>query len=45
MYYHNEYAGITTAKYVALYVAEIEEPETLKEVLDSEYADAEYQCL
>jgi hypothetical protein len=52
MYYHGEYATITTAKYAALYVAEIEEPETLKDALDSEYAtqwkaaaDAEYQSL
>ena len=52
MYYHDEYATITTAKYAALYVAEIEEPETLKDALDSEYAtqwkaaaDAEYQSL
>ena len=52
LYYHDEYAGITTAKYAALYVAEIEEPETLKDALDSEYAtqwkaaaDAEYQSL
>ncbi len=52
LYYHDEYAGITTAKYAALYVAEIEEPETLKDTLDSEYAiqwkaaaDAEYQSL
>ena len=52
MFYHDEYAGISTAKYAALYVAEIEEPETLKDALDSEYAtqwkaaaDAEYQSL
>jgi hypothetical protein len=25
MYYHDQYAAITTAKYAALYVAEIEE--------------------
>jgi hypothetical protein len=43
---YNHYRG----KYTALYVAEIEEPETLKDALDSEYAtqwkaaaDAEYQ--
>ncbi|CAB4003970.1 Hypothetical predicted protein [Paramuricea clavata] len=36
-YYHDEYATITTAKDAALYVAEIEEPETLKGALDSEY--------
>ena len=43
---------ITTAKHTALYVAEIEEPETLKDTLNSEYAtqwkaaaDAEYQSL
>ncbi|CAB4027047.1 Hypothetical predicted protein [Paramuricea clavata] len=48
----NEYATITTAKYAVLYVAEIEEPETLKDALDSEHAtqwkaaaDAEYQSL
>jgi histone deacetylase 1/2 len=41
MYYHDEYATMTTAKYAALYVAEIEEPETLKDAL----ADAEYQSL
>ena len=52
MYYLDEYATITIAKYAALYVAEIEEPETLKDALDSEYAtqwkaaaDAEYQSL
>ena len=52
MFYHDEYAEITTAKYAALYVAEIEEPETLTDALNSEYAsewkaaaDAEYQSL
>ena len=29
VFYHDEYAGITTAKYAALHVAEIEEPKTL----------------
>ena len=43
MYYHDEYAAITTAKYAALYVAEIEESETLKDTLESNYA--EYQSL
>ena len=52
MFYHDEYAGISTAKYAALHVAEIDEPETLKDALDSEYAaqwkaaaDVEYQSL
>ena len=52
IHYHNEYAGIITAKYAALYVAEIEEPETLKDAFNSEYAtqwktaaDAEYLSL
>ncbi len=52
LYYHDEYAGITTTKYAALHVAKIEELETLNDALDSEYetqwktvADAEYQSL
>ena len=51
-FYHDEYAGICTAKYASLHVAEIDEPETLKDALESEYAaqwkaaaDAEYQSL
>ena len=51
-FYHDEYAGICTAKYATLHVAEIDEPETLKDALESEYAaqwkaaaDAEYQSL
>jgi hypothetical protein len=39
MYYHGEYAAITTAIYAALYVAEIEESETLKDTLESNYAE------
>lgn len=52
MHYHREYAEITIAKYAALYVAEIEKPETLKDAFNSEYAtqwkaaaDAKYQSL
>ena len=52
VHYHDEYAGLTTARHTALYVSEVEEPATLKEALDSEHseqwkaaADAEYQSL
>ena len=41
MYYHDEYATITTAKYAALYVAEIEKYATQWKAA----ADAEYQSL
>ena len=52
VYYHDEYAGITTARHTALFVAEIEEPTSLKEALESEHAlnwkaaaDSEYESL
>ena len=51
-FYHDEYAAMSKAKYTALHVAQIEEPSTLEEALNSEYssewksaADAEYQSL
>jgi hypothetical protein len=52
VYYHDEYAGITTAKHTALFVTEVEEPTTLKKALKSHHAenwktaaDSEYQSL
>jgi hypothetical protein len=52
VYYHDEYAGITTAKHTALFVTEVEEPTTLKKALESDHAenwktaaDSEYQFL
>ncbi|CAB3995164.1 Retrovirus-related Pol poly from transposon TNT 1-94 [Paramuricea clavata] len=52
VYYHDEYAGITTAKHTALFVTEVEEPTTLKKALESAHAenwttaaDSEYQFL
>ncbi|CAB4021125.1 retrotransposon, Ty1-copia subclass [Paramuricea clavata] len=51
-HYHDEYAGITTAKHTALFVTEVEEPKTLKKALESDHAenwktaaDSEYQSL
>ena len=50
VYYHDEYAGITTAKHTALFVTEDEEPAILKKALKSDHAenwkaaaDSEYQ--
>ena len=52
VYYHDEYAGITTAKHTALFVTDVEEPATLKKALESNHAenwkaaaDSEYQSL
>ena len=52
VYYHDEYAGVTTAKHTALFVTEVEEPTTLKKALESDHAenwkaaaDSEYQSL
>ena len=52
VYYHDEYAGISTAKHTALYVTQVEEPITLKKTLESDHAenwkaaaDSEYQSL
>lgn len=52
VHYHDEYAGITSAKHTALFVTEIEEPATLKKALESDHAenwkaaaDSEYQSL
>ena len=52
VYYHDEYAGITTAKHKGLFVTEVEELTTLKKALESDHAenwkaavDPEYQSL
>ena len=52
VYYHDEYAGITTAKHTGLFVTEVEELTTLKKALESDHAenwkaaaDPEYQSL
>lgn len=52
IYYHDEYASITKAKYTALFVTEVEEPTTLKKAVERDQAiewktaaDSEYQSL
>jgi hypothetical protein len=52
VYYHDEYAGITTAKHTSLFVRQVEEPTTLKKALESDQAknwktaaDSEFQSL
>ena len=52
VYYHDEYAGITSAKHTTLFVTEVEEPAMLKKALESDHAenwkgaaDSEYQSL
>ena len=52
VHYHDEYAGIATAKHTALFATEVEEPTTLKKALEGDHAenwkaaaDSEYQSL
>ena len=39
VHYHDEYAGIISAKHTALFVTEAEEPATLKKALESNHAE------